>query len=149
MGPKQQTELARAVGLVIDGETAAAAVAATEISEAISPGSALIGNSSRALRGGGFLRKHTDLEESFMQIVSKEKKAEQDGRDVSTVRSRLRLALGAAADGREVVRAEETADESEAVALGTRVAERVLREGGRAILDALAESGALAADTDG
>ena len=52
-------------------------------------------------------------------------------------------------DGREVVRAEETADESEAVALGTRVAERVLREGGRAILDALAESGALAADTDG
>ncbi|MCR9095395.1 MAG: hydroxymethylbilane synthase [bacterium] len=43
-------------------------------------------------------------------------------------------------DGREVVRAEETAAESEAAALGERVAERVLAQGGRAILAALTES---------
>ena len=43
-------------------------------------------------------------------------------------------------DGSEVVRAEETAPAAEAAALGKRVAERVLTDGGRAILDALAEA---------
>jgi hydroxymethylbilane synthase len=46
-------------------------------------------------------------------------------------------------DGKQIVRAEDQAAEAQAVALGARVAERVLAEGGRAILEALA-----AADTD-
>ena len=42
-------------------------------------------------------------------------------------------------DGGEVVRHEDVGPESDAEALGTRVADRVLADGGRALLDALAE----------
>ena len=43
-------------------------------------------------------------------------------------------------DGEEIVRAEESGPESDATALGERVAARVLEGGGRAILDRIAES---------
>lgn len=45
-------------------------------------------------------------------------------------------------DGKQIVRAEERAPESEAAAVGARVATRVLDDGGREILAALAESSA-------
>ncbi len=47
--------------------------------------------------------------------------------------------LIASLDGREIVRHEDVGPEAEAAALGTRVAERVLADGGRALLEALAE----------
>jgi len=56
---------------------------------------------------------------------------------------RLRLrGLVASLDGREIARAEASAPSGEAEALGARVAEAVLAAGGRAILRAIAASGA-------
>lgn len=58
---------------------------------------------------------------------------------------RLRLrGLVSSLDGQRIARAEESADEAEAVALGEGVARRVLDEGGREILARLAEEAALA-----
>lgn len=61
--------------------------------------------------------------------------AERDGRGGLRFRG-----LVSSLDGASVVRDEEIAPESAAAALGSRVAERVLEAGGRAILDRIAES---------